>query len=92
MLGAVFGSAVNRFLYGSTIKQYEAANGIVRSTAHAVVSAKTFGEDFAAPVTVTQAFAAEAFGTAVLASAIFALTHPNNDATNNNPFNSSFRR
>ena len=51
-----------------------------------MVSAKVFGECFAAPVTVAQAFAADAFGTAVLASGIFAWTPSNNDATNNNPF------
>lgn len=80
LAGAVAGSATNFFLYRPLIRQYEAVNGIVRSSAGATASAKAFGEYFSAPVTTAQAFFAEAFGTAILAAVIFALTHPKNDA------------
>ena len=85
LLGAVLGAAVNLILYGSVIRQFEAVEGIVRSQASGVASAKAFGEYFSAPVTVPQAFFAEAFGTAVLAFVVFAVTHPDNEAMQTNP-------
>lgn len=79
LAGAVLGSAVNLFLYGNTIRSFEAAQGIVRSSANAVGSAKAFGEYFVSPVSTFEAFGAEAVGTLVLALVVFALTHPDND-------------
>lgn len=79
LLGAALGSAVNLALYGSTIRNFEAARGIVRSSSSsnaAVASAKAFGQYFTVPV--AEAVLAEGFGTAVLAAVIFALTHPDN--------------
>jgi glycerol uptake facilitator protein len=77
--GAILGSCVNLIMYASLITEFEATNGIVRSSAGAIASARAFGEYYAAPVTTATAFFAEAFGTAVLAGVIFALTHPGND-------------
>lgn len=80
LAGAVAGSGVSYALYASLIRDFEASQGLVRATA--VASAKVFGEYFGAPVSVAQAFAAEAFGTAILAAVIFAVTHPRNKETN----------
>lgn len=85
LLGASLGSAVNLLLYNGLIQEFEAANGIVRSDASGVASAKVFGEYFTAPVTVPQAFFAEAFATAVLTGVVFCLSHPNNEAMKKNP-------
>jgi glycerol uptake facilitator protein len=79
--GSVLGSAANFFLYSGLIRDYEVTHGILRSSGGAIGSAKAFGEYFVAPITVTQAFFAEALGTALLAGVIFALTHPRNETT-----------
>lgn len=84
--GAILGSWVNLLMYAPLITQFEATNGIVRSSANAVVSARAFGEYYVDPVTTVTAFFAEAFGTAVLAGVIFALTHPANDTTKHNVY------
>lgn len=76
VMGAVLGAATNFILYSSVIQEFEAANKIVRSSATAIESAKTFGEYFVSPVTRFQAFLAETIGTAVLSAVVFALTHP----------------
>ena len=46
LLGSIFASWVNFTLYSSTIVAFESANGIVRSSASAIASAKAFGEYF----------------------------------------------
>jgi glycerol uptake facilitator protein len=84
--GAILGSAVNLMLYASLIAEFEAKHNIVRSSAGAIASARAFGEYYAAPVTTATAFFAEAFGTAVLAGVIFALTHPGNDTVKHNVY------
>jgi len=77
--GAILGSWLNLLLYGSSIAAFEAKNGIIRSGASAIASARAFGEYYVSPVTATTAFLAESIGTAILAFVIFALTHPKND-------------
>jgi MIP family channel proteins len=84
--GAILGSCVNLIMYASLIQEFEAVNGIVRSSAGAIASARAFGEYYAAPVTTATAFFAEAFGTAVLAGVIFALTHKGNDTVKHNVY------
>eukprot|EP00536_Pseudo-nitzschia_multiseries_P006202 jgi/Psemu1/239177/estExt_Genewise1.C_1290038 len=78
-LGAILGSWLNLVVYSSSIAAFEAKNGIVRSAASGIASAKAFGEYFVHPVTTVTAFLAESIGTAILAFVIFALTHPKND-------------
>ena len=70
--GAVLGAAVNLGLYSSAIQSYESSHKLVRATS--VASAKAFGEYF--DCSIATAWGTEALGTAVLAAAIFALTHP----------------
>jgi MIP family channel proteins len=84
--GAMLGSAVNFLLYASLITDFEAANGIVRSSANGTASALVFGEFYAEVVTTATAFFAEMFGTAVLAAVVFALTHPGNDTMIHNVY------
>eukprot|EP00543_Licmophora_paradoxa_P007075 CAMPEP_0202456698 /NCGR_PEP_ID=MMETSP1360-20130828/13893_1 /ASSEMBLY_ACC=CAM_ASM_000848 /TAXON_ID=515479 /ORGANISM="Licmophora paradoxa, Strain CCMP2313" /LENGTH=322 /DNA_ID=CAMNT_0049076583 /DNA_START=45 /DNA_END=1013 /DNA_ORIENTATION=+ len=74
--GAAAGAFMNLLMYGKTIQDHEATNGIVRGAISGVASAKSFGEYFASPVTTATAFLAEAFGTAVLAFVVFSLTNP----------------
>jgi Major intrinsic protein len=48
LAGAVLGSASSFAMYGSTINEFESANGIIRNSAvSGIVSAKVFGEYFA---------------------------------------------
>jgi len=42
--GAILGSWLNLLLYGSSIAAFEAKNGIIRSGASAIASARAFGE------------------------------------------------
>jgi glycerol uptake facilitator protein len=79
LVGAILGSCVNLLLFGSSIQQYEASQGIVRASLNAVTSAKAFGEYYS--ISILRAFAVEAFGTAILSAVIFSLTHPRNDTT-----------
>jgi glycerol uptake facilitator protein len=72
LVGAGLGSAVNYIWFANHIRAYEAAHGLVRSTA--VASARAFGEYFTG-VSAATALLAEAAGTFVLAFVIFALTH-----------------
>jgi glycerol uptake facilitator-like aquaporin len=84
MIGAGMGSGTSYFLYSGKIAAFEASKGIVRSSSDtAILTAKCFGEYFVAPVTLVQAFAGEAIGTAILAFCVFCLTHPRNDTTLN---------
>jgi glycerol uptake facilitator protein len=84
--GAMLGSAVNLLMYASLIADFEAENGIVRSSAGGTASALVFGEYYAETVTTATAFFAEMFGTAVLAGVVFALTHPGNDTMIHNVY------
>jgi glycerol uptake facilitator protein len=86
MVGSGLASWMNYMLYASKISAMEAAQGIVRSSAGAIGTAKCFGEYYLHPVTTAQAFLAEAFGTAVLAFCIFCLTHHRNDTTIHNVY------
>jgi len=73
--GATLASFVNLVMYGPLIRVFEESHGIIRGTVESVASARAFGEYFLHPISTLGAFIAEAFGTAVLAFAIFALTH-----------------
>lgn len=46
LAGAILGSWLNLFLYASKIREFEAANSIVRGAANSIASAKAFGEYF----------------------------------------------
>ena len=79
-VGGMAASGLNYMLYASKIAAFEASHGILRSSVDtAIASAKCFGEYYLAPVTMMQAFLAEALGTAVLALCIFSLTNPRNE-------------
>jgi len=43
-LGAMLGSWTNLLMFGSSIREFETANGIIRSSANSIASAKAFGE------------------------------------------------
>jgi glycerol uptake facilitator protein len=70
--GAMVASGTNLLLYGPAIRQYEVTHGLVRASAP--VTAAAFGEYYT--TAVGRALGVEVFGTAVLATVIFALTHP----------------
>mmetsp|Transcript_1929 Transcript_1929/g.4438 ORF Transcript_1929/g.4438 Transcript_1929/m.4438 type:complete len:402 (-) Transcript_1929:1044-2249(-) len=81
LTGAMLGSLTSYVMYASTIKAFESANGIIRSSVETgIISAKVFGEYFASPVTTALALVSEAIGTGVLAFVVFSLTNPKNDA------------
>jgi len=82
--GASAAAAVNLFLFRDSIATFESLNGIVRGAASSVASASAFGEYWSVSSWRT-AFLAEAYGTAILAFVIFALTHPKNDTMDKNP-------
>jgi glycerol uptake facilitator-like aquaporin len=46
LAGAMLGSWINLFLYASKIREFEAANNIVRGAPNSIASAKAFGEYF----------------------------------------------
>jgi MIP family channel proteins len=83
--GAVAGAGVNLALFWDSILQFETANNIVRGSLGSVQSASAFGEYWSVSSWLS-AFFAEAFGSAILAFAIFALTHPRNETTSKHPF------
>ena len=85
LLGAVAGAGVNFALFREAIAGFEASNMIVRGSLESVQSAKAFGEYWSVSSWGT-AFFAEAYGTAVLAFVIFALTNPDNETTSKYPF------
>ena len=79
--GALIAALVVYLLFGSTLTQYEAVHQIIRGSAESIKTAMIFGEFFPNPgagawvqVTPTNAFFAEAFGTAILVLLIFSLT------------------
>lgn len=83
--GAVAAAAVNYCLFHDSIAKFEAANNIVRGAAESVQSASAFGEYWSVS-SWAGAFFAEAYGTAMLAFIIFALTNPRNETTAKNSF------
>lgn len=83
--GAVVAAAINFGLYHDSIAQFEAANNIVRGAAESIKSASAFGEYWSVS-SWAGAFFAEAYGTAMLAFMIFALTNPRNETTAKSPF------
>jgi MIP family channel proteins len=84
--GAAAFTWVNLILYAGKIEAFEASNGIVRGTVDSIASARAFGEYFGDSVSTPVAFFAEAFGTALLAFVVFALTNPKNDTMKNKVF------
>lgn len=83
--GAVAAAGVNMVLFQEAIASFEATNNIMRGTAASVQSASAFGEYWSV-ASWPAAFTAEAYGTAVLAFVIFALTNPKNETTARYPF------
>jgi len=83
--GAIAGAGVNLALFWDSISQFEAANKIVRGSLESVQSASAFGEYWSVSSWLS-AFFAEAFGSAFLAFAVFALTNPRNETTSKHPF------
>ena len=87
LIGAVIAGVVVLILFNPFIDRFEAENDIVRGEAGSQRSAMAFGEYFpnpgmfdsaTFPVSPLHAFAVEAFGTAILAFVIFALTERRN--------------
>ena len=85
LLGAVLAGIAVLVLFNPFIDKFEADNGIVRGAEGSEKSAMAFGEYFPNPamfdaltVSPIHAFAVEAFGTAILAMVIFALTERRN--------------
>lgn len=83
--GAISGAGVNLMLYGDNILQFESAKNIVRGSVESVQSALVFGEYWSVSNWMS-AFFAEAYGSAILAFAVFALTSPRNETTSKHPF------
>ena len=85
LIGGILAGVVVLLLFGPFIVEFEAVNGIVRGAQGSEKSAMAFGEYFPNPamfddisVSPLHAFAVEAFGTAILAMVIFALTEKRN--------------
>ncbi|MXZ02861.1 MAG: aquaporin, partial [Chloroflexi bacterium] len=87
LIGAVIAGVVVLILFNPFIDRFEMENGIVRGELGSQRSAMAFGEYFPNPgmfdsaafsVSPLHAFAVEAFGTAILAFVIFALTERRN--------------
>jgi glycerol uptake facilitator protein len=82
VLGGIAAGGLVLVLFGSSIAQYEAANGILRGSVESVRTAMMFGEYFPNPgmagpwlkIGLETAFLAEALGTFVLVTMIFLLT------------------
>lgn len=81
LIGAFAAAALLYLLFGDSLAQFEALNGIVRGTPASVKTAMMFGEYYPNPgtgaagvVTPLTAFLAEAVGTFVLVFLIFSLT------------------
>ena len=85
VLGAIAGAAVNFALFHDSISAFEATNSIVRGSVESIQSASAFGCYWSVS-SVGTAFLAEAYGTAMLAFVIFALTNPKNDISKKNSF------
>jgi len=85
VFGAVAAGGVNFALFRDSIAGFEKINGIVRGAADSVQSASAFGEYWSVSHWGT-AFLAEAYGTAMLAFVIFALTNADNETTSKHPF------
>ncbi len=78
-IGAILAGIVLYLLFSSSIEAYESAQGIVRGSAESIRTAKIFGEFYPNPgstavVSMPLAIGAEAFGTFLLLTFIFALT------------------
>lgn len=78
-LGAFIAGLTLYLLFNPSIAAFENAHNIVRGSAESVLTAKMFGEYYAAPgstsvVSLPLAIGAEAFGTFLLVLMIFALT------------------
>ena len=82
--GAITAAGVNFALFHDSIAQFESANNIVRGASESIKSASAFGEYWSVSSWVG-AFFAEAYGTAMLAFMIFALTNPKNEFTSKSP-------
>lgn len=90
LAGAVAAGATVAALFGPFLERFERANGLVRGQPGSQLSAMVFGQYFPNPalfgtgpealalVSPLHAAAVEAFGTAVLAMVVFALTSPHN--------------
>lgn len=77
--GAILAGLITYLLFASSISAFESAHGIIRGTPDSVKTARMFGEYYSVPgsasvVSMPLAIGAEAFGTFVLLTMIFALT------------------
>ena len=77
LIGATLAATFNYFLFASSIQEFEALNGIVRSSMDGLGSAKAFACYFT-KVTTDGAFLSETFGAFALSSVVFALTSEKN--------------
>jgi glycerol uptake facilitator protein len=82
--GAIAAAGVNLALYSDSIAKFETINNIIRGSAESIKSASAFGEYWSVS-SWGGAFFAEAYGTAMLAFMIFALTNPRNETTSKSP-------
>jgi glycerol uptake facilitator protein len=102
LAGAMCASVVLLALFGNILSDFEAAKGLIRGQPGSELSAMVFGEYFPNPalfgttaeayakVSVSQAMAAEGFGTALLVFFIFALTDPRNRSRPDGTFSALF--
>jgi glycerol uptake facilitator protein len=77
--GAILAGILIYLLFSTTISGYESANGIIRGTPESIKSARMFGEYYIDPsgkslVSMPLGIGAEALGTFLLLTLIFALT------------------
>lgn len=91
LAGAVLAGAVILAIFNPIIREFEAANGLIRGMPGSQLSAMAFGEYFPNPdafgtdaaafaiVGVGAAFLVEALGTALLVMMVFAATDPKNE-------------
>ena len=86
VLGAVSAAGLNYILFADSITAFETSNNIVRGTLGSIQSASAFGEYWSTSTKVSTAFLTEAYGTAMLAFVIFALTNSKNETTSKHPF------
>eukprot|EP00977_Amphora_coffeiformis_P025397 scaffold19629_cov147-Amphora_coffeaeformis.AAC.1 len=77
LIGATLAALVNYLIFASPIQEFEALNGIVRSSMDGLGSAKAFACYFT-KVTTDGAFISETFGAFALSSVVFALTSQKN--------------
>ena len=74
VLGSSAGSAMSYIMNAQAIEDFEVSQDLSRASS--IPSARVFGEYYDPSLTGAEAFGVEAFGTAVLAAVVFAVSHP----------------